>query len=84
MNATACRSVCAAIGEVQRGNYGTAPPPGTPIAESGAFARVPDPARLAILRVTLREVDTVHLAQPHDIRARFARADDWQGHWVAP
>ena len=73
-----------AIGEAQRGNYGTEPSPGTPIAESGAFGRVPDPARLAILRITLTEIDAVHLARPHDIRARFARARNWQGHWVAP
>jgi hypothetical protein len=73
-----------AIGEAQRGNYGTKPSPGTPIAESGAFGRVPDPARLAILRITLTEIDAVHLARPHDIRACFARARNWQGHWVAP
>ncbi len=80
----AARADWQAMTEAQRGNYGTQPPPGTPIAESGAFDRVPDPARLAVLRITLREIDAVHLARPHDLRARYTRAADWRGQWVAP
>ncbi len=73
-----------AMSEAQRGNYGTVPPPGTPIDASRAFCRVPDPARLAILRIMLSGIDAVHLARPVDCRAVYARSDDWRGQWVAP
>ena len=68
----------------QRSNYGTVPTPGTPIADAGTYERVPDPARLAILRIRINEIDVVHLTRPHDLRALYQRADGWQGQWLAP
>ncbi len=73
-----------AMSDAQRGNYGTVPPPGTPIDSGSGFRRVADPARLAILRIGLSEIDAVHLARPHDLRARYRRAEAWRGQWLAP
>jgi len=68
----------------QRGNYGTVPTPGTPIDDSSDFRRVADPARLAILRISLAEIDAVHLDRPDDRRVLYRRIDDWRGQWLAP
>lgn len=67
-----------------QGNYGVTPAPGTVISSSGAYERLADPARLAVIAVSLHEIDAVHLGQPHHIRARFRAKDGWSGAWLAP
>ncbi|MBV1868760.1 MAG: pyridoxamine 5'-phosphate oxidase family protein [Marinosulfonomonas sp.] len=74
----------AALPKEARQNYGVTPDPGTPIAASDAYQRVPERNRLACLRVTLRQIDVVHLDPKHDIRALYTRADAWRGQWLAP
>ncbi len=72
------------IEPAQRGNYGTQPVPGTPIASADGYRRVPDPERLAIIDITLDEIDAVHLGRPSHRRAVFSRQSGWAGEWVAP
>jgi pyridoxine/pyridoxamine 5'-phosphate oxidase len=67
-----------------RENYGGAPAPGTPIAEPGVYAAAVDPARFAVVRCALGEIETLHLGPDRHRRARFRRADDWNGTWLAP
>lgn len=63
--------------------YGVRPPPGTPIPAPLAYDRPADPAAFAVLRCRVVEVDLLHLGERHR-RARFRRADDWRGDWLAP
>lgn len=67
-----------------RTNYGVTPPPGSAIKHPNAFERIPELARLAVLRMTISNFDVVHLGQPHDVRATFQRADNWKGQWLSP
>ncbi len=65
-------------------NYGTVPPPGTPIAQPEAYSRHPDPERMTQLVLTVAAIDGVSLgSQPHR-RALFTREDGWRGQWLAP
>lgn len=63
--------------------YGSTPAPGQPIAEALAYAKTPDPGAFALLRLSVRAIDAVHLGPDHR-RARYLRADDWAGQWLAP
>ncbi|MGJ8584755.1 MAG: pyridoxamine 5'-phosphate oxidase family protein [Marinosulfonomonas sp.] len=65
-------------------NYGMTPPPGTEIAEANMYERRPNIARLAKLRITLSDIDVVHMQRGSDIRAQFSKSDDWAGKWLAP
>lgn len=65
-------------------NYGVTPAPGAPIDGPGDYHRLPHPARFAILRLTVTEMDVVVLTEPVHRRALFSRADDWAGQWLAP
>ena len=70
-----------AVPEPARVNYGTIPPPGTPIPSPAAFDRAASIGRFAALRCHVREIDAVSLAHaPH--RRAILRADG--GGWVAP
>lgn len=63
--------------------YGSAPPPGHPVATSLDYAKVPDPAAFAILHLQVDMIDVLHLGPDHR-RARFDRANNWAGQWLAP
>ncbi len=65
-------------------NYGVHPAPGTPIADSGAFDRIADPALFLAVACDVQSIETLVLSEPHHRRARFERADGWRGTWVAP
>jgi len=74
----------ARVPDGSRSNYGVTPAPGTPIPASDAYRRAPDPEKFAVLKLVLAEMDVVHLSDDYHRRALFARADDWQGQWLAP
>ncbi|MBU2866889.1 pyridoxamine 5'-phosphate oxidase family protein [Pacificibacter marinus] len=65
-------------------NYGVTPPPGSDIPTATSYARQPDQARFAILRMTLFDMDVVSLAAPVHTRAYYERRDGWRGVWRAP
>ena len=67
-----------------RANYGVTPTPGTEIAQSDAYERHADPARLAQLTLHIAEMDVVHLSDDYHRRALYRRDDNWQGQWLAP
>ena len=66
-----------------RVSYGTRPNPGSPIAGPYDYAKPADPARFAVVRLTVRALDLVHLPDRHR-RARYDRADGFAGTWLAP
>lgn len=68
----------------QRLAYGHQPPPGTPIAQSGAWHDAPNPANLAVLRLTCDRIEHVSLDPAGHRRALFSRADGWAGRWLSP
>ncbi|MEO0389373.1 MAG: pyridoxamine 5'-phosphate oxidase family protein [Pseudomonadota bacterium] len=66
-----------------RVSYGTAPDPGTPIADVYAYTKPPNRDRFAVLHCSLEHIDLVHLGARHR-RAAFQRSDGWAGQWLAP
>lgn len=66
-----------------RVSYGTEPAPGTPIAHATAYEKPAVQDRFAVLRCTIRDMDLVHLGQPHR-RARYVADEGWSGVWLAP
>lgn len=66
-----------------RVSYGTRPVPGAPIAHVYAYEKPADPARFAVLRCHIEDIDLVHLGDRHR-RAAYCREDGWQGQWLAP
>lgn len=75
--------IWARVPEASRLSYGGTPAPGHPIANALAYAKVPDPACFLILRLSVQSIDVLHLGQSHR-RARFDRASQWAGSWLAP
>ncbi len=73
----------ARVPDASRVSYGTIPDPGRRIAAPFAYQKPVDPARFAVLRCKVTEIDLVHLGDRHR-RAIFALADGWAGSWVAP
>lgn len=71
------------VPESSQSAYGTMPAPGTTITTALEYHKTPDPAAFAVLRCTVLAIDAVHLG-PNHRRARFDRADDWRGQWLAP
>ena len=65
-------------------NYGVTPHPGSRIASAHDYARSPNAARFAILRLTAFDMDVVSLADPIHIRAFYERRDGWHGTWRDP
>jgi len=63
--------------------YGSTPAPGKPIADGLSYAKSPDPAAFCVLRLRILAMDVVHLGTDHR-RARFTRANNWAGQWLAP
>ncbi|MEM1077988.1 MAG: hypothetical protein AAGI09_05620 [Pseudomonadota bacterium] len=72
------------MSESARRVYGGVPSPGMLLAHPSAFGMRPDPAELALLRFDISEIETLHLGRALHRRARFARASDWVGDWLAP
>lgn len=66
-----------------RAQYGTVPPPGTPIAAADAWHPNPRPARFAVLRARVLRIEALHLGDIHR-RARYEREEGWQGSWLVP
>lgn len=60
------------VPDMSRPSYGSLPSPGQPIAQALDYARQPDPARFAVLRLTVQRIDALHLGPDHR-RARFDR-----------
>lgn len=77
-------SAWARVPDGSRSNYGVTPTPGTVIAASDAYKRVPDPARFTVLTLEIAEMDVVHLSDDYHRRVLYRRDDGWQGQWLAP
>lgn len=71
------------VPDASRVAYGTMPPPGAPISHALAYEKPPDAASFAVVRLQVLAMDVVHLG-PNHRRARFERADNWAGQWLAP
>ena len=63
--------------------YGKQPSPGTPIGDALAYKLTPTPKAFAILRLTVHDIDLLHLGDAHR-RAAYSRTSDWQGRWLSP
>ncbi|MFP4127080.1 MAG: pyridoxamine 5'-phosphate oxidase, partial [Alphaproteobacteria bacterium] len=67
-----------------RSHYGGTPAPGTPIADPSAHDARVEPARFAVVRCAVDEIETLlHGADRHR-RARFRADAGWRGTWLAP
>lgn len=64
--------------------YGGEPSPGTPLETPESHQRLAKPERLAVLRCTVFQMDTVSLEMPCHRRALFDRSDNFRGRWIAP
>jgi pyridoxine/pyridoxamine 5'-phosphate oxidase len=73
----------AEVPNASRQSYGSLPAPGQPIAQALDYAKQSDPASFAVLRLTVKSIDALHLG-PHHRRARFDRHAGWAGIWLAP
>jgi hypothetical protein len=73
----------AGVPDASRRSYGSLPAPGQPIAQALDYAKQPDAASFAVLRLTVQTIDALHLGGHHR-RARFDRDADWSGTWLAP
>jgi hypothetical protein len=73
----------ARVPDPSRQAYGTAPPPGTPIAAPFAYDKPGSGEAFAILTGRVERIDLVHLG-PRHLRAAYHRADSWAGQWLAP
>ena len=71
------------VPELSRLSYGSSPAPGRQIPDALAYNQVPDPASFAVLQLSVHTIDVLHLGQHHR-RARFERADNWEGIWLSP
>lgn len=72
--------VWARVPDTARGVYGGMPQPGTPINAPEDHQPNPEPARFAVLTCKIREIETLHLSNPH----RRARFRDDAAQWIAP
>jgi pyridoxamine 5'-phosphate oxidase len=68
----------ASLPDAARANYGGAVPGGEPEKRTAEG----DPARFALIRCTLLEIDALELSDPH--RRALSVGPDWQGRWIAP
>ena len=72
------------IPEPTRRVYGNAHEPGGGLACPEALTVTPDQSRFAVMTLTLREIDTLHLGREAHHRARYRRSWGWRGRWIAP
>ncbi|MEM6482531.1 MAG: pyridoxamine 5'-phosphate oxidase family protein [Pseudomonadota bacterium] len=73
----------ASVPEASRVSYGTEPAPGSVIGHVYAYEKPPCADRFAVLSCALEAIDLVHLDTRHR-RARYTRASEWSGNWLAP
>lgn len=71
------------VPDVARQAYGIAPAPGSPIPNALDYVKSPDRENFAVLRCEAQNFDLLHLGEDYR-RARFTRARDWVGEWLAP
>ena len=76
-------AIWAGMSEPSRLSYGGSPAPGEPVCESLAYHKLADPASFAVLHLSIQTIDVLHLG-PNHRRARFDRADNWNGAWLVP
>lgn len=72
----------ARVPEGSRSAY-SAQAPGTPIADSLAYDRQPQPEAFVVVTLHLQSMDLLHLGPDHR-RAVYLRGESWKGQWVAP
>lgn len=73
----------AKVPETSRRAYSSDVVPGQPISDALDYTKRPDPAAFAVLRFEVTAIDALHLGAVHR-RARFERATQWKGQWLAP
>lgn len=83
LSGTDVADVWANVPDASRVSYGCTPAPGTPIPTALAYHKAHDAATFAVLRLSVLAIDAVHLGPSHR-RARFERAKQWVGQWLAP
>jgi hypothetical protein len=66
-----------------RSCYGFHPASGGAIADGLAYEKWPDLNAFAVLELTIKHMDILHLGYQHR-RARYHRGDGWAGQWVVP
>lgn len=64
--------------------YGSAPPPGQPIASPDDARHGADPASFAVIEARVEEIETLCLSSDGHRRARFRCTDGFAGQWLAP
>lgn len=74
----------ARIPDGARQNYGGTPPPGTPLSDPADHVPAPASGRFAVLDLRIEAIETLHLGRTLHRRARFVRADEFAGQWIAP
>lgn len=79
----AVSAIWASVPDASRQSYGSTPAPGQPIPQALDYAKSPDPACFAVLRLRVLTLDALHLGPQHR-RARFDRDTGWAGTWLAP
>ncbi|MCK0151123.1 pyridoxamine 5'-phosphate oxidase family protein [Marivita sp. S6314] len=63
--------------------YGASPKPGTAIPHAHAYEKLASESCFAVLTCTIRQIELMHLADPH--RCAVFKADDgWCGEWRVP
>jgi len=72
-----------AMPDIARQAYGITPAPGTLIGSSLGYKKCPDRENFAVLNCEAQNIDLLHLGKDYR-RARFTRARDWVGEWLAP
>lgn len=67
-----------------RNAYGVLPHPGSPLMLPEALNINPRSERFAVMACQVNTIDALIIAETCHSRARFQRAEDWTGHWIAP
>ncbi|MEO9821875.1 MAG: pyridoxamine 5'-phosphate oxidase family protein [Paracoccaceae bacterium] len=76
-------SIWPSIPKESRGNYGSNPETGTPIANVFDYEKLGLAQNFAILTFHVDDIDVVELGDRHR-RAHFSRKSDWAGQWFVP
>lgn len=71
-----------AVPDASRTAYGVSTP-GIDIPSAMAYDPTPDPTAFAVVRLSVRVMDLLHLGTQHR-RARFTRDEHWVGRWLVP
>jgi hypothetical protein len=76
-------TIWSGVPDASRKQYRRDTAPGMAIPESLAYESVPDVGAFAVVNLSVRVIDLLHLGSQHR-RAKFAREDGWAGRWIAP